>query len=88
MPCIVLANDIAVKAAEFGYIPPWPGGTCLARIAWQQAAGEDRLTYPGKFVQIELLVKEAGLYKESEGGNVLMCASASCFSTGVQRSSR
>jgi hypothetical protein len=64
---IILGNDIAVKAAKSGNVSPWPDGTRFAKVAWQQAASEDGLIYPGKFVQVEFMVKDSRLYKHSEG---------------------
>jgi hypothetical protein len=63
----ILGNDIAVKAAESGNISPWPAGASFAKIAWQKAPGSNGLIYPGKFVQVEFMVKNAKLYKESDG---------------------
>jgi hypothetical protein len=64
---VILGNDIAVKAAESGSISPWPDGTRFAKIAWQQAQGEDGLIYPGKFVQVEFMVKDRQLYRKTDG---------------------
>jgi hypothetical protein len=63
----VLGNDIAVKAARSGHISPWPDGTRFAKIAWQQESGPDRLIYPGNFVQVELMLKDAQRYKNTDG---------------------
>jgi hypothetical protein len=63
----ILGNDLAVKAAQTGSISPWPDGAKFAKVTWQQEAGADGLVHPGKFVQVELMVKNAGEYKESEG---------------------
>ncbi|HEV2710656.1 MAG TPA: cytochrome P460 family protein [Edaphobacter sp.] len=63
----ILGNDVAVNAIRAGRISPWPDGARLAKIAWQQKPGPDGLVYPGKFVQIELMLKNASLYKDSEG---------------------
>jgi hypothetical protein len=63
----IFGNDIAIKAAASGNIHPWPDGTRFAKIAWQQEKGSDGLIYPGKFVQVELMVKEARLYKQTAG---------------------
>jgi hypothetical protein len=63
----ILGNDIAVKAAASGNISPWPDGTRLAKIAWQQELGEDALVHPGKFVQVEFMVKDAQRYKDTDG---------------------
>jgi hypothetical protein len=63
----VLGNDVAVKAAESGNISPWPEGTRFAKVAWQQELGEDGLIHPGKFVQVELMVKDARRYRKTDG---------------------
>jgi hypothetical protein len=63
----ILGNDIAVRAARLGNISPWPDGTRFAKIAWQQEPGSDGLVHPGKFVQVELMLKDAGSYKDTEG---------------------
>jgi hypothetical protein len=48
-------------------VSPWPDGTRFAKIAWQQESGPDGLIRPGKFVQVELMVKDAARYKSTEG---------------------
>ena len=63
----ILGNDIAVKAAQSGAISPWPDGARFAKVAWQQEAGPDGLVRPGKFVQVELMVKDGRRYKDTEG---------------------
>jgi Haem-binding domain/Cytochrome P460 len=63
----ILGNDVALRAAASGHINPWPDGARLAKIAWQQQIGPDGLVYPGKFVQVELMVKDAKRHKQDEG---------------------
>lgn len=63
----ILGNEIAVRAARSGNISPWPDGARFAKIAWQQEPGADGLTHPGKFVQVELMLKDAKRYKDTEG---------------------
>jgi hypothetical protein len=63
----ILGNDIAVKAARSGHILPWPDGTRFAKIAWQQESGSDGLIYPGNFVQVELMLKDARRYESTDG---------------------
>jgi Haem-binding domain/Cytochrome P460 len=63
----VLGNDVAVKAAASGHISPWPDGTRFAKIAWQQESGSGGLIYPGNFVQVELMLKDARRYKSTDG---------------------
>jgi Haem-binding domain/Cytochrome P460 len=62
----ILGNGVAVKAARAGNISPWPDGARFAKIAWQQEMGPDGLVRPGKFIQVELMVKN-GDYKDTEG---------------------
>jgi hypothetical protein len=63
----ILGNIAAVKASQKGDISPWPDGAAFAKIAWQQKLGLDRLVHPGKFIQVELMVKNGGDYKDTEG---------------------
>lgn len=63
----ILGNDIAQNAARSGNVLPWPDGARFAKIAWQQELGSDGLIYPGKFVQVELMLKDARRYKQTEG---------------------
>jgi hypothetical protein len=63
----ILGNDVAIQAAQSGHISPWPDGTRFAKIAWSQQPSPDGLIQPGKFIQVELMVKDAQHYKKSEG---------------------
>lgn len=63
----ILGNDIAVEAVRSGHLRPWPDGTGLAKIAWQQETGADGLRHPGKFVQVELMQKDARRYRNTQG---------------------
>ncbi|AXC11362.1 cytochrome p460, putative [Acidisarcina polymorpha] len=63
----ILGNDVAVKAAAAGNISPWPDDARFAKIAWQQESGADGLIHPGKFVQVELMQKDAKAYRKTEG---------------------
>jgi Cytochrome P460/Haem-binding domain len=63
----ILGNDVAAEAWQSGNISPWPDGTRFAKVAWQQELGEDGLLHPGNFVQVELMVKDAGQYKTTDG---------------------
>jgi Haem-binding domain/Cytochrome P460 len=63
----ILGNDIAIKAAESGSVAPWPEGTRFAKIAWQQQLGNDGCVYPGRFVQVELMIKDSKTYASTDG---------------------
>jgi len=56
-----------VKAARSGNISPWPDGARFAKIAWQQEPSPDGLMRPGKFLQVEFMLKDASRYKDTEG---------------------
>jgi hypothetical protein len=58
---------VAVRATQAGSLSPWPDGARLAKIAWQQELGPDGLVHPGKFVQVELMLKSARRYRNSQG---------------------
>jgi hypothetical protein len=64
---LILGNDIAITAARAGKIHPWPDGSRFAKLAWLQEQTPDGLIVPGKFFQIELMVKGAQQYKATEG---------------------
>jgi hypothetical protein len=63
----ILGNAIAIDAAKSGRVSPWPDGARFAKIAWQQAYKADGLVHPGKFVQVEMMVKDAQRYKHTDG---------------------
>jgi hypothetical protein len=63
----ILGNDVAVQAARAGNVSPWPDGSRFAKVTFQQEQGVDGLVHAGKFVQVELMVKNAGRYKDTEG---------------------
>ena len=64
----VLGNEIAVNSANSGNISPWPDGACFAKIAWEQESGPDGLVHPGKFIQVELMRKNARQYRIRRDG--------------------
>lgn len=64
---MIVGNDVAVTAVRTGNVSPWPDGARLAKLAWLQGQTADGLIVPGKFWQIELMVKDAQRYKDSDG---------------------
>jgi len=64
----ILGNDVAVKAIAARHINPWPDGAAFAKVAWQQAAADDKgVVKTGAFIQVELMVKDSKKYASSEG---------------------
>ncbi len=65
---VILGNDVAVKAIAEKKINPWPDGTAFAKVAWRQAAPDAQgVVRTGKFVQVELMIKDAAKYASTEG---------------------
>jgi hypothetical protein len=64
---VIAANDIAVKAIADKHIQPWPDGSAFAKIAWQQQVAADGSIQTGKFVQVELMVKDHKKYASTAG---------------------
>ena len=63
----ILGNEVAVHAAQSGHISPWPDGSRFAKIAWEQEVGADGLVQPGNFIQVELMLKDARRYQDTDG---------------------
>lgn len=64
---IIYANDIAVQAIENKKINPWPDGAILAKTAWWQQPDSNGIIHPGKFIQVEFMIKDSKKYKGTKG---------------------
>ncbi len=65
---VILGNDVAVKAIAEKRINPWPDGTAFAKVTWMQSAPDAQgVVKTGKFVQVELMIKDATKYAPTEG---------------------
>jgi hypothetical protein len=64
---MILGNDVAAKAAQEGDIHPWPDGTRFVKLAWLQQQTPDGLVVPGEFWQIEMMIKDAGRFRGTDG---------------------
>lgn len=63
----ILGNDVAVKAIAENHINPWPDGTIFAKIAWTEQADESGAVRPGKFFQVEFMVRDSNKYADTLG---------------------
>jgi mono/diheme cytochrome c family protein len=63
----ILGNDIAVRAIANKQIQPWPDGAAFAKVAWQAAPDAQGVLHPGKFVQVEFMVKGKTKYASTAG---------------------
>lgn len=63
----ILGNEIAVKAIAENHINPWPDGTAFAKLAWVEQEDEKGLVRPGKFFQVEFMLRDSQKYAASLG---------------------
>jgi hypothetical protein len=88
----ILGNDVAVTAARSGNSAPWPDGTILAKLAWQEKPHPNwpKAVIPGEFAGADAMVKDSKKYAATGGwgfghweGNTLVMhdqeKSAVCF---------
>ncbi len=66
---VILGNDTAVQAARSGRTNPWPDGSVLAKLVWQDTTHEQwsTATIPGKFIHAEFMIKDATKYAATGG---------------------
>jgi hypothetical protein len=63
----ILGNDVAVKAIAAKAITPWPDGAAFAKVAWTAVDDGNGGLMPGKFIQVEFMVKDAKKYASTAG---------------------
>lgn len=65
---IIYGNDIAVKALEENNILPWPDGAVIVKVVWtSQAPDADGNVKPGNFNNVQIMVRDAKKFSETEG---------------------
>ena len=66
---VILGNDIAIAAARNNNTNPWPEGTILAKLAWEETTEDhwQAAIAPGKFTHAEFMVKNTDLYQSTGG---------------------
>ena len=63
----ILGNDVAVQAIAESRLDPWPDGTAFAKVAWLEQADENGAIKPGKFFQVEFMVRDSRKYAATLG---------------------
>ena len=63
----ILGNDIAIEAIARNQINPWPDGTAFAKVAWIQQPDEKNVVRPGKFFQVEFMIRDGKKYSQTLG---------------------
>lgn len=65
----ILGNKIAVNAVKNRKLTPWPDGTILAKLVWEQKPLEawPSAIVPGDIVHLEFMIKDSGKYAATGG---------------------
>ncbi|WP_166964569.1 cytochrome P460 family protein [Yeosuana marina] len=66
---VILGNDIAIKAINENRTNPWPDGTILGKVVWNQRSDEnwEAAIVPSTFIHAEFMFKDSEKYKETKG---------------------
>ena len=64
---LILANDRAIQAIDWGEVAPWPDGSVFAKVAWEAVGDDAGVVRPGLFRQVEFMVKDARKYAATQG---------------------
>jgi cytochrome c2 len=64
---IMYANPIAYQAIKDRHINPWPNGSVIAKVVWEKQEDSEGNVHPGKFVNIQYMVRDSDKYKDTEG---------------------
>jgi hypothetical protein len=66
---VILGNDIAIQAARTKHTNPWPEGSILAKLVWEDKTHDawSTATVPGSFVHAEFMVKDSQKYFSTAG---------------------
>ncbi len=65
----ILANDTAIAAARTEQTQPWPDGSILAKVVWQESTHPNwpQAIVPGEFASAEAMVKDSKKYAGTGG---------------------
>lgn len=64
---IIFGNDVAVKAIREKKISPWPDGTIIAKVGYDEIEDENGNISQGAFKQVEFMIKDHIKYKKTNG---------------------
>nr|WP_295866636.1 heme-binding domain-containing protein [uncultured Chitinophaga sp.] len=64
---IIYGNAIAVEAIRQHETNPWPNGSILAKVAWDQLTTAEGNITAGAFKQVEYMIKDKEKYASTEG---------------------
>ncbi|MBN9296003.1 MAG: heme-binding domain-containing protein [Filimonas sp.] len=64
---IIYGNNVAIKAIQEHHTNPWPSGTIMAKVAWDQLLQENGEITTGAFRQVEYMIKDEVKYASTAG---------------------
>jgi len=64
---VMFANPIAMQAIRENNIQPWPDGAIIAKVVWEKNMDSDGNIHPGKFQNIQYMVRNKTRYKDTDG---------------------
>lgn len=67
---VVLGNDVAIAAARERNTDPWPDGTVIANVVWEQLADSDWPTSISvdKFIRVDFMLKDLESNTRNDSG--------------------
>jgi hypothetical protein len=65
----ILGNDIAIEATRQNHINPWPEGSVLAKVVWNEGQEENwtPAIAPQSFIHVEFMFKDSEKWAETGG---------------------
>ena len=63
----ILGNDVALNAIANNQINPCPDGTAFDTVAWEQLTDDSGVVHPGKFYQVEFMIRDSKKYSSTLG---------------------
>ncbi|RAJ77489.1 cytochrome P460 [Chitinophaga dinghuensis] len=64
---VMYANPIAMQAIRENNIHPWPDGAIIAKVVWEKVRDKNGYIQPGKFLNVQYMVRNASLYADTDG---------------------
>ncbi|WP_205509225.1 heme-binding domain-containing protein [Longitalea arenae] len=64
---IMYANAIAMEAIKRKEIHPFPDGAIIAKLVWEKLEDGEGNVRPGKFINIQYMVRDAQQFKDTDG---------------------
>ncbi|HEY9259853.1 heme-binding domain-containing protein [Chitinophaga sp.] len=64
---VMFANPVAMQAIRSNNIHPWPDGAIIAKVVWEKNMDREGNIHPGKFLNIQYMVRNKTTYKDTDG---------------------